>query len=571
MSEVSERIWFLKFQISVLRRQVEAFRNGHKYQTLRNEYESVCRKKDYEIRRLKKELADAHAQIVTVRKNWSDIFDDLSKETERKVATEQKKTAEMEERALRAERQRDEALDKAKEWRTKYYEQSAKLEEAEGLIKKLTAQVNKDFQNSSIPSSQQGASRKRIPNSREKTERKVGGQPGHRGHRLMQRTPTIKHKLPDPEEYVKDPNYYKTGETVKRQKIILNVSVEVVEYEASVFRHRETGSRVHADFPEGYDTDISYDASVKAFAFLLANEGNVSAGKIKTILHEITKGKIDISEATINGLCREFSMKSEEEQDKNRSELMTSPVLNTDFTTSNVNGETKQVLIVASPLTNALMMIGRDSKGHNGIIGTPIETYVGTLVHDHDRTFYSYAIRHQECMQHNIRYLIGSIENEPNLKWNKRMHKLIKEMLHYRNSLAEEEDLDPKVVARFEKQYDKILALAKEEYEYEPPSEYYKEGYNLYLRLVRYKESELLFLHDKSVPANNSLAERLARVFKRKQKQAIVLRSNENFRALCNSISLIQTFRYQDEDNLFQRVAEIFARPKPTLIATQSV
>lgn len=571
MSEVSERIWFLKFQISVLRRQVEAFRNGHKFQTLRNEYESVCKKKDYEIRRLTKELADAHAQIVTVRKNWSEIFDDLSRETDRKVAAEQKKTAEMEERALRAERQRDEALDKAKEWRTKYYEQSAKLEEAEGLIKKLTAQVNKDFQNSSIPSSQQGPSRKKIPNSREKTERKVGGQPGHKGHRLTQRTPTIKHRLPDPEEYVKDPEYYKTGETVKRQKIILNVSVEVVEYEASIFRHRETGSRVHADFPEGYDTDISYDASVKAFAFLLANEGNVSASKIKTILHEITKGKIDISEATINSLCREFSMKSEEEQDKNRSELMTSPVLNTDFTTSNVNGETKQVLIVASPLTNALMMIGRDSKGHNGIIGTPIETYVGTLVHDHDRTFYSYATSHQECMQHNIRYLIGSIENEPNLKWNKRMRKLIKEMLHYRNSLAEEEDLDPKVVARFEKQYDKILALAKEEYEYEPPSEYYKEGYNLYLRLVRYKESELLFLHDKSVPANNSLAERLARVFKRKQKQAIVLRSNENFRALCNSISLIQTFRYQDEDNLFQRVAEIFARPKPTLIATQSV
>ncbi|MBR0091620.1 MAG: transposase [Lachnospiraceae bacterium] len=387
----------------------------------------------------------------------------------------------------------------------------------------------------------------------------------------MQRTPTIKHRLPDPEEYVKDPEYYKTGETVKRQKIILNVSVEVVEYEASVFRHRGTGSRVHADFPEGYDADISYDASVKAFAFLLANEGNVSAGKIKTILREITKGKIDISEATINGLCREFSMKSEEEQNKNCNELMSSPVLNTDFTTSNVNGETKQVLIVASPLTNALMMIGRDSKGHNGIIGTPIEAYVGTLVHDHDRTFYSYAIRHQECMQHNIRYLIGSIENEPNLEWNKEMHKLIKEMLHYRNSLADEENLDPKVVARFEKKYDKILDLAKDEYEYEPPSEYYKEGYNLYLRLVRYKESELLFLHDKSVPANNSLAERLARVFKRKQKQAIVLRSNENFRALCNSISLIQTFRYKDEENLFQRVAEIFARPKPTLISTQSV
>ncbi|MEZ3444668.1 MAG: hypothetical protein K1W30_05960 [Lachnospiraceae bacterium] len=37
----------------------------------------------------------------------------------------------------------------------------------------------------------------------------------------------------------------------------------------------------------------------------------------------------------------------------------------------------------------------------------------------------------------------------------------------------------------------------------------------------RNKENELLFLHDKRVPANNSLCERLARVYKRKQKQAV--------------------------------------------------
>jgi len=39
------------------------------------------------------------------------------------------------------------------------------------------------------------------------------------------------------------------------------------------------------------------------------------------------------------------------------------------------------------------------------------------------------------------------------------------------------------------------------------------------VRLREFKESELLFLHDKRVPANNSLCERLARVYKRKQKQ----------------------------------------------------
>lgn len=562
MSASSEYIWYLKFRISVLQRQVDSYRNGYAFQSLRDDYESVCRKKDHEIRELKKELADAHLQIVTVRKNWSEVFDDLSRETDCRIAEAERKYKALEDRVLRAEHQRDEALDKATEWRTKYYELSGELEAAQGTVEKLTAQVNKDFQNSSIPSSQQGPGRKKIPNTREQSGRKVGGQPGHEGHRLTQRKPTIKHRLPDPEKYTKDPNYYKTGEKVKRQKIVFSVNVEVVEYEASVFRHRTTGSRVHADFPEGYTTDISYDATVKAFSFLLANEGNVSVGKIKTILYEITNGKINISEATINGLCREFSMKTEDEKNRIIKELMTSSVMNADFTIANVNGETKQVLIVAAPETNSLMMIGRDAKGHKGIIGTPVENYVGTLIHDHDKTFYSYGLRHQECMQHNIRYLIGSIENEPDRKWNKKMNKLIKEMLHYRNSLEDGDALDPIIVARLEKRYDKILSLAKKEYEDDPPSEYYREGYNLYRRLAQYKESELLFLRDTSVPSNNSLAERLARVYKRKQRQAIVLRSEEIFQCLCESLGIIHTLRYQDEENLFNRVIEIFSRSK---------
>ena len=562
MSASSEYIWYLKFRISVLQRQVDSYRSGHAFQSLRDDYESVCSKKDHEIRELKKELADAHLQIVTVRKNWSEVFDDLSRETDCRIAEAERKYKALEDRVLRAEHQRDEALDKATEWRTKYYELSGELEAAQGTVEKLTAQVNKDFQNSSIPSSQQGPGRKKIPNTREQSGRKVGGQPGHEGHRLTQRKPTIKHRLPDPEKYTKDPNYYKTGEKVKRQKIVFSVNVEVVEYEASVFRHRTTGSRVHADFPEGYTTDISYDATVKAFSFLLANEGNVSVGKIKTILYEITNGKINISEATINGLCREFSMKTEDEKNRIIKELMTSSVMNADFTIANVNGETKQVLIVAAPETNSLMMIGRDAKGHKGIIGTPVENYVGTLIHDHDKTFYSYGLRHQECMQHNIRYLIGSIENEPDRKWNKKMNKLIKEMLHYRNSLEDGDALDPIIVARLEKRYDKILSLAKKEYEDDPPSEYYREGYNLYRRLAQYKESELLFLRDTSVPSNNSLAERLARVYKRKQRQAIVLRSEEIFQCLCESLGIIHTLRYQDEENLFNRVIEIFSRSK---------
>ena len=86
----------------------------------------------------------------------------------------------MENRALDAEKQRDDALDKAKEIRLQYYETAAELEEERGKNLKLRAQINRDYENSAIPSSK-SIKRKKIANSREKTGRKPGGQPGHPG------------------------------------------------------------------------------------------------------------------------------------------------------------------------------------------------------------------------------------------------------------------------------------------------------------------------------------------------------------------------------------------------------
>ncbi len=561
MSYQSERLWYLELKVKALENQVNSFRSGNAYVRLREDYESVIRGKGLSIKRLEKELSEARSQIIKNRNQWFDVSEEMEKEFYKTIKTKDKKIQELGRRVLKVECQRDDALDQAAGWRKKYYELSGRLEELEGLNKKLTAQVNQNFENSSTPSSQQGAGRKKVANTREKTGRRPGGQKGHEGHRLTQMGATETHHLPDPEKYVSDPCYYATGEKIKRQKIVLRFGIDVVEYTATVFRNRETGSRVHADFPDGFYTDITYDSSVKALAFLLANEGNMSAGKIKTVLYEVSGGTLNISEATINGLCREFSGKTEQERKAIMKDILLSPVLNVDFTNANVNGEAKQVFIIASPGAGSYMYIARDKKGHKGIEGTPVTEYVGTLVHDHDTTFYRYGLGHQECMQHNLRYLTGSMENEPERKWNKKMHGLFREMIHYKNSLGDR-DFDTETVASLESRYDEILKDAEKEYEDDPPNDYYREGYNLYLRLVKYKESELRFLHDKKVPADNSLAERLARQYKRKQKQAIVFRSDKGFSCICDSLSVIQTFRRQEEKNFYDKVIEIFSRPK---------
>lgn len=87
-------------------------------------------------------------------------------QAKRKAEQELKK---MEKRALDAEKQRDDALDKAKEIRLQYYETAAELEEERGKNLKLRAQINRDYENSAIPSSK-SIKRKKIANSRKKQD-----------------------------------------------------------------------------------------------------------------------------------------------------------------------------------------------------------------------------------------------------------------------------------------------------------------------------------------------------------------------------------------------------------------
>ena len=554
MNNSFEFITNLQYKVKSLTAQVKAFESGEKYVVMHSEFKTKLSAKDQEIKKLKYELADAHCQTVTMRENWMQVFEDMDKEHKKELQKKDSKIKELEKRALNAEKELDSVRDKLKEKNIELYEVMTELEEEKGKNQTLKAQIQRDYENSSISSSL-NPTHKKIPNSREKTDKKPGGQPGHKGHKRKKHLPTNQIHIPAPEKYADNSNFKPTGKTIVKQMININVTVTADEYDTPEFRNIHTGQRVHADFPSGVINDVNYGGSIKAFAFLLNNRCCVAIDKVREFLFELTNGELQISKGMINGLSREFSKKTEAEQKKIFSDLLLSPVLNTDFTGSKLNGENVQVAVCATP--KLTMYFAREQKGHKGIKGTPVETYQGILVHDHDKTFYNYGSGHQECLAHVLRYLKDSMENESNLKWNKQMRELLQEMIHYRNSLDPDSDTDHDKVIWYETRYQDILGVAKEEYEYEPPSKYYKDGYNLYIKLLNYKESHLLFLHDNCVPTNNNLSERLLRVFKRKQKQVMVFRSFDSLHHLCNSMGIINSLHSQGK-NLYTSIASIF-------------
>lgn len=128
----------------------------------------------------------------------------------------------MEKRAFKAERQRDAALEEVITQRSQNDKLKTELEAEKGKNLKLRSQINRDYENSSISSSK-SIKHKKISNSREKTGKKPGGQPGHESHRRKKQVPTSKVKLLPPQEIMDDPDFKKTSKTRIKQLIDVRV------------------------------------------------------------------------------------------------------------------------------------------------------------------------------------------------------------------------------------------------------------------------------------------------------------------------------------------------------------
>lgn len=549
----------LSYQLQAARRELADFRSGEIYRKLRADYEGSIRELNLTVKKLQKERDDFSFSRKEITRQWLDVLDDVQKEYEKEIEKLKKTITELLDMILSLKNRNAELDKKRKKALSDYYETAVKLEEAQGLIIKLTAQVNHNYENSSLPSSK-CVGRKKITNNREKTGKTPGAQAGHPHHPRRPMKPDSIVEVITEEKFKDVSRYISTEKTISRQVIGISVVPVVTEYRTAQFYDKKKGRHVHSAFPCGVKDDVNYDESMKAVLFLLNSRCNVSLEKTAQFVHDVTGGALSPSVGMINGLCREFSSKSSQEQAELFAALLDAPVMHVDGTAARVNGNNNNVVVCSNG--TATMYFARKNKGHAGIKDTPVETFGGILIHDHEACFYSYGLDHQECMVHIERYLRDSIENEKNLTWNGQMLTLIQEMIH-ENNLSPADGIKEEKIAEFEARYDAIVKKAGEEYEDTPPSGYYRDGYNLYLRMVEYRHNHLLFLSNPLVEPDNNLCERKARVLKGKINQAVSLRSFEHLAYFCECLSVLDHFATNSEDNLYESVKGVFTRAKP--------
>ena len=552
-----EYIGALQQENKILKKEVADFKSGERFKQIQREHQKLVDEYRRQIKQLNLVIEGLSKNVKNAWKWCEKAYEDALKELHASMKEMKRALKEKEKKWLLSECEREQALTKITDLCHENRELKTQLDDEKGRNKKLLAQLNRNYENSSIPSSQ-SRNRSKIPNNRECTKRTRGtAMSTHHGRKKQ--IPTQVVCLPAPKEVAKDPGFKKTNKTIIKQLISVELIMNVTEYQADVYYNSTTGERIHAAFPSGVVDDVNYDGSIKALLFLLNTDCAVSIDKSRRFLSDLTGGKLKISKGMINKLCREFSSKTQAEQKKIFADLLSSAVMHTDCTNARVNGESAYVYVCATPDEQKVLYFAREKKGHEGVKGTVTEDFQGILVHDHEITFYNYGNAHQECLAHVQRYLKDSMENEPSLTWHRKMRELIREMVHYRNEHADDAHLDPKIVSDFEGKYQEILEKAKEEYILHEPSPYYRDGYNLYLRMQKYKTQHLLFLHDMRVPTTNNTAERCLRDYKRKQTFAMTFRSFESIEELCQSKGVLLGVG-KNNPNLYTAVKEIFNR-----------
>jgi len=415
---------------------------------------------------------------------------------------------------------------------------------------KLKDIIDKNSGNSSKPPSSDAFVK--IQNSREKTGKKPGGQPGHKGkiHKLLD-NPTHTEDIKAPKCRCGGRVKY-SGEYTAKQLVEIEFNTAVVEFR----EHKGVCECCHRPVKNSAPVNdiITYGNNLKSFTSLLSLEGMVSINRIKQIISELTDGKLNLSEGTIAKWSKDLSGHVAPAIAVIKKKLLLSPLLHKDETGIRINKTLNWLHVLGNnqyTLYHAHKKRGNDADKTVGIL----PAYSGILAHDHLVGLYAFLCTHAECNAHILRYLKAAIEKKKRV-WAEDMINLLLEA----KKAAEKSDkpLHHATVRKFQRRYDEILKQGKQEFlESESPN-YNGEDMKLLRRMKKYKDEHLRFVSDPKVPFDNNQAERDLRMIKAKSKISGCFRAADGGEVFATLKSYTSTLR-KNGRNIFDGIRAAFA------------
>lgn len=423
-------------------------------------------------------------------------------------------------------------------------------------IAELERRLGLNSSNSGKPPSSDGLKKPaRVRSLREHSDKKPGGQQGHKGETLRQ--------VIDPNEVV---DHYPSACSMCGAGLAPETSVGhsarqvfdlpepppliVTEHRAHDCQCPACGAKTRAPFPDGVNAPVQYGARIKAFVIYLLHYQLLPQDRLAELMADLFGVKL--AAATIARMSRTCAERLRGFAETVRNLVAGAPVKHLDETGFRIGGKT-QWLHVAS---NALLTFYRVCAKR----GSLLANVAGIVVHDHWKPYYTMqGVLHALCNAHHLRELKALVEIEKE-EWARKMQQLLRRACHAANRARERGvPMKPRLIACLEHRYDAILAEGLVFHEAQAPLARAamtgtgkrrgraprRTGHNLLLRLATRKEDTLRFLHDPTVPFTNNQAERDGRMMKLRQKISGGFRSLEGAMDFALIRSFISTAKKQ--------------------------
>lgn len=450
----------------------------------------------------------------------------------------------------------------SQELKTQKNEYTEKIEVLEDKISKLEAeneklrndndrlkkQLNNDSNNSSKPPSSD--IKKNIPNNRRKTNRKSGGQKGHKAHFLDKRE--IENKIVN-NEIKREIVHMGTISKEYISKYILDIEINVVAKEYRFYKDKK--GKYH--IPKEFQTDVQYGNELKTMCSILNTEGIIAIDRLTDFVSSISHGKIHLSKGTIVNFLHQLSKKSEYVIEQIKDKILNAEIMYTDATTARCGN--RNICVRNYSNKEYTLLIPTIGKGKKHIEASNIlNRYTGNLVHDHETVMYNYGKKHIECNVHIIRYLKGCYENTKN-KWALKMRSFLCCLNEYKKQLMAKgiKQIEQEKLEKYSQRYDEILEEGYVENKKIKSKYLRQEEQRLLNRLKKYKENHMLFLYDFNMPFDNNLSERDLRHVKSKQKISGHFNSMEGISNYLNIKSIIGTCKKQ-AINFYEVISKLY-------------
>ena len=446
--------------------------------------------------------------------------------------------------------------------------------------KELSGRLNTNSRNSSKPPSTDGYAKpsakekdssdsppesdlkddKPNPKSlRQKSDQKPGGQKGHKGVTLKQVAEaehTQYHPVTECENCRQPLHSAKIIKLIERQVFEPGHFgyFEVTSHVAEV-KQCSCGHTTQASFPEGIDSHVQYGPVTQALAVYLCQYQLVPYKRASLFFRDIFG--LEVSPGSICNFQKNAYDQLGSTEQAIANALKSAEIAGADETGMRVDGSLWWMHVLR---TDEWTLYHIDpSRGHSAIESMGVLlVFAGILVHDHYKAYFRYAALHVLCNAHHLRELQGVIDRDCN-PLAARLQRLLKLACHLSKGFGKAgmEAMPETIRQRIDSLFDRTAKRAQaEEAEYmERRRQRLGEekirntkAFNLFKRLINFKEETLRFMTDFNIPFDNNGSEQDVRNGKVKQKISGCFRSKKGAKWYCRIRSYVSSARKQGQN-----------------------